>query len=553
MLDWTESHTNVPIVALDVVAAAAGAATAVAQSAARRALGIFGLLVPTLFSGLKEYNRITNDRTRMLRDAETGTTYEYQGFSGEQLENAGLKGSEKKRAKYEAKLGTTLYETVPVSKLLEEISNAKENGDRRALLVALATARSSVDYADFEKKGIISYTPGKMGDERLALDIAMIETEKSLSQEELKEYHELCDQTDANIDKKVSNKDKAFNRVRLIKSLKKSGRTLAFGAIGFLAGQEISAARDPAKIGLFEKYGPFKTSNNFNASETFLAKGAGHFETFFGGPNANGVYTGSTGEISQFNINVNGNNQAVMRDLEARGYTKTKLSSGSVSFREVPRPDSVAPAGSAFDRTVQYDGWARGATTSQVYLNNGQFSSGITGGINGAGQNLNYADLASAGRIKGYLTIGGAKLEVVASTNAAGQLTWGENGVFNIIAPDGTESTIKAISDSGEKLYKYFEVAVDNGVDADGIQHLIPLATDVGRNNFDGTIEQLTTLYEMVEHPDVYAFTKVIQRSSTFSRELDTSGILSLAAVNDLFQGRTNLGPATSQSTPNVV
>ena len=543
LLDYLDDRTSVPPLVLDAVAAASGVAMALTKGAARGALGAFGFLAPAVFSASKEYHRITDDRTRMLRDAELGITYKHRD-SETQPDLKGLKYLEKKRAKYEAKLGGTLYEIKRAEDLisaLKKATSAKESeGKSQSILDALAEARVRIDYSDSEKKGLIAYTAGKAGDERLALDIAVIEAEKALSSEDRKSYEVIKNQHLAELTEEVASQDKSFSKIRAFAAIKKAGRTLAVGGASFLVTQEAIAAISPDQIGIFEKAGLLKTENKLEASETLLAR--------LGGV---GNYTIHTAE--SHTLRVSGDDQTTMKYLESQGYAKVKLRDTETHWREVASTESTSPAGSAFDRAVKYDGWANNGTRladgneTRLFLKDGQFTSGMFGHSTAGGDTLNYDDLVRANRIKGYLTIGGAKLEVVASTNATGQLTWGENGVFNIIAPDGTSSTIRAIGDNGEKLYKYFEVAVDNG-SPDGIQHLIPLATDTGNDNFTGLIESATQNYELVETPALYQFTKLIPHNYTFDRTLDTTGIVSLGAVNDMLMGRVNLGAARAEA-----
>ncbi len=542
--DWLESHTGLTV-PLDVIAGASGAAIAIVQGTARGALGAFGLFVPVLASGIREYGHLTDDRNRMLRDQELGITYDYARKTEQEINDLGLKGAEKKRALHESKIGRTLYETTSATKLISEIKDAQNQADKKALLVALATARFSIDFSDINKKGLIAYSPGKAGDERLALDIATIEAEKSLSDEDRETYQTLLDKAKTKAEKEIKQKDQNFAKFRAIEAIKKSGKTFAFGAAGFFLSQEALAIANPAKIGVFEKLG-LKLDNNYDAKETVLAKGI----------NTNGTFDITRQRFSSFRVE--DSDPATMAKLEKQGYVKTKIAEGATVQRTVTTSESVDPAHSIFNRSVKYDGWASNGTKmadgneTRLFLNNGQFTSGMLGNSTTGAKALNYEDLVNAGSIKGYVTIGGAKMEVVHGFNQAGQLTWGNNGILEVVGPDGTTSTIRAIGENGEKLYKYFEVVVDNG-EIDGVQHIIPLATDVGRNTFSGTIDQITTTLEDVTEPAVYEFTKTIDVTRTIARGLDTQGIFSVAAISDMLQGHTNLGiPTTAREVPSA-
>ena len=547
-LDWLEAHTAISPVVLDAAAAASGACLAIVQGSARAGFGVAGLVAPTILSAAREHSRLTDERSRMLRDTESGMVYKYAGFTKQEIKSFGLKGAEKKHALHEAMIGGTLYQMESAKDLTAAIKNA-ENGD--SLLEALAAARVRVDYSDSQKKGLIAYTAGKTGDERLALDIAMIEAEKRLSPEERENYETIKEYLSAEINKDVKGKDRKFAAERALAAAKKAGRTLAFGVGGFLVSQELLMAPiDPAKLGLLEKYGFIDTKNNIDAAETVLARGVGKVEHAFTGHNTNGDLTREfhrTFYDKRTIMDKNGENQATMDALEADGYTKVKVADAGWREGTTTTASDVAPADSIYNRTIKYDGWAKGGTNLQrVHFENGRFTSNITGNFTANGQTMNYDELSNidAGRIKGYLTIGGAKMEVAATIDEAGHLYWGDGGVFNVVAPDGITTTpIQAIGENGEKLYKYFEIAVDNGVE-DGVQHIIPLATDVGRNSFAGTINQIVTESDWIETPAVYDFVKTVSIDSarTFNRALDTKSIFSVAAINDLLASRTTIG-----------
>ena len=104
-----------------------------------------------------------------------------------------------------------------------------------------------------------------------------------------------------------------------------------------------------------------------------------------------------------------------------------------------------------------------------------------------------------------------------------GELSWGNGGLFT--TPSG--ETIRGISDSGEELFKYFRVAVDNGPDANGVSHVISLATEVGNNSADAVISRITETLP-VEHPAVDLFTKTVSidpRYVTRLRDIYNGGI----------------------------
>lgn len=523
------------IIPAEIIAGAVGIASAFSRTAVGATLGpAAGIGVGIVGSHLRERNRILEDRTQMLRDAANGLEHEGTARSKEEIKE--IKGrAARKRAKYEAKIGGTVYQMESASSLTTKLTEAmamKEGEERtKALLSAIKEARVRVDFSDSEAKDLISYSSAKdRGTERLELDKALITAERSLSEEDRKTLAEMESVLQKEISEGVSSKDKDFGRKRAGMLAWRTGKTIVFAAVNYLVGQEISAINDPTRIGILEKLGKVNTQNNADAKETLIASGFGF---------ARGEYQVSPEQIQT--ATVRGDDKVVMEQYERAGFTKTEVESGwtetSTTYQSVPANESTAAI------HVKYDGWANNGTTVsdgnelRAYLQNGQLVSGMSGNSTMGGQVFNYEELAAAGRIKGYVTIGGAKFELAGSANSAGQLTWLNNG----IATTATGETIKVIGDNGEKLYKYLEIAVDNGV-KDGVHHIVPLATDIGRDSVNATVMQAVT--SVIEHPAKYEFSKVISEAAFAARGVSLAGGFGFAPE----LGRTGLGAARPAS-----
>ena len=510
------------IVSSEVLYGAVGTAFALTQTGARAILGAAGgIIASSAISGLKERNRITEDRVRMMRDIANGMDY----------------GSDNaKTAKYEKNIGGTLYDMQRAGDLTSNLKNAMESEDKKALLRAIAEARVRIDYSDSEQKDLISYSSAdKRGKERLDLDIALIKAEKSLSKEDKEtlkciknvirdEIIEGYLDENGEYHTGVDEKDEDFKKMRAFAAMKKAGKTLAIGTAVFFGSQEIMAAIDPSKIGIFEKAGLLKTENATDAKETLLASGFGKFK---------GSY-----DITKYHTDtVETSDPTEIKRCEVAGYDKTEIEAGWTETNSTMT--EVDPSASTAKINVKYDGWAGNGTKFadgneiRGHFVDGKFISNMHGSSTyDGGATIDY----DTSNIKAFLTIGDSKFEIAGSVNEAGQLTWGEGGVFTTT----TGETIKAIGDNGERLYKYFEIAADQGVDGNGIQHIIPLATDVGTNTFSGKITQVAE--EIIEHPATYAFTKSIPTTETFIREVTTNGIA--IAPPDLL--RNHLGTASA-------
>lgn len=491
IVNRVESSKIGSVIPAEALAMAVGTAWSLiqtgARSAARIAAPVGGIAVSGALAGLRERNRVTEDRARMMRDAAVGL--EYDGMSDEEIRGRRAK----KRAKYEARIGGTLYDLRPASELTSNIAQALNSGDGEAKLRAIAEARVRIGYSDSEQKDLISYSSAdKMGDERTRLDMAVIRAEKSLSEEEKQRLEILKTVVRKEINNDVNENDQDFRKVRAAQAVKQAGKTVLIGSAVFFASQEIMAAIDPNKVGLFEKAGLLKTQNNENAQETILASLAGP-----------SVRTETHVDTIE---DISGDRQTEINQYEQAGYTKVeKTAAWTETKKDLVEVD---PSQSTAQVKVEYDGWANNGTSVsdgnelRLYLNNGQITSGMHGVSTMGGEALDYDAAAAAGRVKLYLTIGDSKFEIASKVNSAGELAWGENGLFTTT----TGETIQAVSNNGEKLYKYAEIVLDNGKDANGISHIIPFATDLGPDSFSGKIQQVAET--TVEHPAMYDFVK---------------------------------------------
>ncbi len=513
IVNWCESNPVGRFIPAEIVAGAAGAAMALTQTGIKAIFGVIGGIgASSVISGLKERNRVTEDRARMLRDIASGKDYNSKN---------------EKVSKHEQRIGDTLYDMKSANDLTDRLNLAMypENGkvDQKALLSAIAEARVRINFSDAESKDLISYSSDhNRGKERLDLDIALIRAEKLLNKKGQETLEIMKENIEDDIYESVTAKDKSFKKYRLAASLKQAGKSLLLGSAIFLGSQEIMAAIDPNKIGIFEKAGIIKTENAREAKETLLASGIGMFKGSYEVPS------------NPTEIRVSASDPKIIKQYEADGYKKLVMTKGKWE-ETVKELKSVDPSASTAKIDVKYDGWAsKGGLTTN--LENGKFVSTIKGAATINGRSVNY----TPDQVKAFITLGDSKFEIAGSLNESGQLTWGDNGVFTTT----TGETIKAIGDNGEKLYKYFEIAAVNNVDSNGVQHIVPLATDIGKNTFSGKIEQL--IEESIEHPAVYSFVKEIPGNpEAIARGLDLNGF---AFAPEL--ARTGLGEAIESPAP---
>ncbi len=534
----------------EVLAGAAGLAAGLAQTGARAAFGAAGgILASSALAGLRERNRVTEDRARMMRDMASGMEY-------------GDESSSAKTKRYEQRIGGTVYEMRKASDLTEALKKAMESDSETKfedLVQAIAEARVRIDFSDAEQKDLVAFSsPDKRGKERLELDMAVIRAEKMLAEED-KEY---LGQIKKQIKKEILNgytdeegnrhagvaeQDESFKKLRTYAAMKQAGKSLALGAIAFFGTQEITATLDPSKIGVLEKAGIIKAENATDAKETLLASGFGKIRSSLG--LENGLNSTTTTDT----IKVTSNDPAEIQRLESEGYVRTNTQVGGPMV-DGTTVNEIDPTNSTLRANVKYDGWANNGTKIsdgnelRAHIENGKFISTMRGNSTMNGQVINY----DTSNVKAFVTVGNSKFEVVGKLNESGQLTWGENGVFEIAGGNG--STIQAIGPNGEKLYKYFEIVADNGVDANGVQHIVPFATDVGKNTFAGKIQQVTE--NIIQQPDTYTYVKEITTVSEIANAgttLAADGAIGYAMGYAAgANARTGLGRASAPEAPDT-
>ena len=164
LINKAESSKLGQFIPAEALAAGIGIATALTQPGSRALLGAAGGIgVSSVLAGLKERNRVTEDRARMLRDIANGMNYEGNG----------AEDPRGRTARYEKRIGDTLYATEKASDLTSNIEKAlstEGEGRSKAILHAIAEARVRIDFSDEERKDLIAYSSeDKRGDERLVV------------------------------------------------------------------------------------------------------------------------------------------------------------------------------------------------------------------------------------------------------------------------------------------------------------------------------------------------------------------------------------------------
>ena len=504
------------IVSSPALAAALTSAWGLTQMGSRAVLGpVIGIGASGVLAGAKERNRVTEDRTRMMRDAAVNARYD-----GTLAENP--KGA---REKYEAKLGGTIYDMRPASELTDGLNQAMASGDRDSIMKAIAEARVRIDYSDSENKDLISYSSGDhIGDERLKLDIALIRAEKSLSDEDKSSLALAKEAVQNHINDDVDEEDKNFRRIRTAQAVKQARKTVLTGTVFFFASQEIRGFFDPNTVNIFEKAGIVKNSNPNATRETLLAG--------ISGPR--GVNTQTISNVSGNDVNkIRSYRRAGFKQIETKKpWTETKQD--LIDIKPKKSPNRVKAI---------YDGWADNGTKVSdgnelgIQVHKNAIVANMSGKSTMNGNTFDVSQLAKNNQIKGFITMAdGSKFEVASQINSSGQMSFPIDAKGFVTTTTG--ESIKAIGKNGGNAFKYFEVAIDNGVDAKGFRHMIPLATELGKSSYTGTIKQVVET--SVNHPGVYSFVKEVPR------ELWWGG------VTAPISSRTNIGGVTEPEPVNT-
>ena len=505
-------------VGAEAVALAAGSFWALTRSGTSALAGAgAGIGVASAIAGVREGIRITEDRTRMQRDIANGLTYD-------------------NKSKYEQFLYGTRYKAKKATDIIADLETARAKGGDE-LLNAMAKARARIDFSDTEGKDLIIYSSeDARGDERLKLDIALIEAEKLLTDKGRKKYELAVKSVNDMITESVDEKDSQFKRKRLARSVAKAGKSLLLGSAVFLGSQEVMAAMDPGKIGILEKYGVFEKlginvkENTEDASETLLASGFG-------------LNRGHLKATDTIRVENSENYAEVIENYRNNGFTEVEVQAPSVETTtelvEISNPSE------AVNRVKGIcDGYANNGTAYSdgnelsLHIGNGRLTSTAHGISTMGKEQFNIDELAANGQIKGFVTLRGNTFEVAYDGTG-----WGENGVLTTTSGDIIKG---AFTNTGAPAYDSFQIVIDRGVDANGFTHYVPIATHAGSGAFKGTISQVVETPHEV--PGILEFVKTYV--SDIPRAINTEGVAFTPLTGRQGLGGPNAPAPAETATP---
>ena len=443
-----------------------------------------GIAISSATQFVRERGRIIEDRATMQKNLAVNRAYE---------------GS-----KYETRIGGTMYDLRPANELTANLANAVESGDRQSILNAIAEARVRVRFSDSEQKDLIAYSSEeKISDERLALDVAIAEAVRSLSEEDREGLNDVEAVIQNKIVESVDEKDANFNKTKNALALKQAAKTALVGAVTFFASQEIRAIIDPSRIGALEKiaerHGIIIRPNNEDAKETILAT--------IGGRGENVV------------MGVSGDDAARMEELNREGYSRVLARDPSVQVTYSDEQINLSDTGT---NTKFYD---------FDWFNNGTAES------DGAELRLYYDEgVGYHTRMSGYVsTTAGGRIgnfaQDVSRPNGIGGFIELENGehyqieheIVNgeVVMPvhDGYLQTVDGVNiplgPNGEAPGTIFVASIDD-VRGDGYMSVTSYAAEHYDSSWwDGTVT--VSVPHIEETPAIYDFVR--------ERDIDTGGV----------------------------
>ena len=462
----------------EIVGGAASAALWFAQRGATNlariaTAGFGGSAITGIAAGLKERNRVTTDRAQMAR----------QFASGLELPD---------RTKYDQELAETIYKGTPATQLTEALRDALREGNNDAIRQALLASETLSRMSDTRNIDLITYSdPTRIEEERFALDLARAELRAHLRDVAPDALTNLDRDVAARMERlaesELDARDAAFVKLRRKRSIKMGVKTGLVAAGTMIAGQEVVAAFSPDHYGIADEI--FKLNNNADAKMTWMAGVLG-FEN-----------SSAVGDVVAENM------ELTPEQVEA--YEKQGCVVTSNNVETITQEDITMTAREYADKygvKVTRDDWGANGTKFsdgnelRAYYTSG--GDGIVTGMSGnsvtwGGESINVEEALENGKIRAFVSL--TRDGQMTPIEVTGRLV---NGQMEFIPEPG--SAAAACFENGKFIGKYFEVVYDNGLDANGVQHVIPLATIVGEgvdNNVFTGVEDVvtnTTVYDVV-------------------------------------------------------
>ena len=480
--DRFESHKISNFIPPEVIAGVTGTALTLARSGSsylmKTAIPVVGgAAVAGIFGAWRERNHVTSERARMSRELVQGADTDRYKEDGN---------------KYEQKLAGTMYATMSANELHSRLQEAIDSGDEKVLLQAYLDAKVRLAYSSEHDVDLVSYSdPAQVGQEKNALLDMMVEVKASMSEEAREQMNRIDVEIRrqsigkntleilGKIEEDVNNKDSAFRKIRRAQAIKQGAKTGATALAGAVVFQEVTALIRPDRYGVLDQV--FGLENTNDAHSTMLA-GA------FGLQNPVVETTGlgsveAAENIAGGNFTPDGNGRLVSGNgswIEEVHSTVNKPEVQNVSGDLIDGAKHVSRIDFGSNGTTFSDGNELGLWSSP---DESGFMTHMSGNsTTWGGRSINFAQAVQEGRIKGFLTLNGASnpVEMQPEVMSNGQLSW-------------NNSILEQVKDAQGFHGKFFEVAYMDGVNPDGTERIISLATEVG-DKTQSTVQQVVSL-----------------------------------------------------------
>ena len=461
--------------------------------------GLGGFAVTGLMAGLKERSRVATDRAQMARLWASG-------------------GEINLATKYDEELAATIIEGFSATKMTEDLKEALKCGDVDVMKRYLALSEMTSKMSDEKGIDLIRYSdPTKIEDERFALDLARAELRVRMNEmapDVLKDLDSEVARGNEKIAEGLEIKDALFAKLRRKRAVEMGLKTGLVASATVIAGQELVATFSDSHYGLMDEI--FKSNNHGvgEAKTTWLAGSLGL-----------GDYpdVGDAGlenvELTPEQIDLYERQGCIVipSEVETSGPTETTLS--AIDYAE------------KYGTQIKRDGWI---TSGFEGGKGAYYTSGGDGVVlNAAGESVAWGggsididDALEEGKIRAFVSL--TKDGQSTPVEVAGRLV---NGQIEFVPePD---SAAAECFENGKFIGQYFEVVYDNGIDAEGVQHVVPMATIVGEGMdghvFSDIAEETgsTVLYDVVGPANMsmvgLPLPLVRRREPAFERAFDDS------------------------------
>lgn len=562
-----------------------------------------------VIAGLRERKRVKDERIQHAREMASG---------GQEIRTGSKRRAQMEKTRYETKRAVDLSASLDDAHSAiylddsERASGETKDGALQAALDALAAVQARNDMSDAQNIDLISYTDvASIGDERMALDLARAKVKVSLEQElddatrarlglepgtPINELIASRADAFADIDRDMSDKDKAFRKLRRRRALKVGGATGATAIVGGLIAQEAIASLSDTREGLVEQLwnadnvpvdgvdhqtilhslahgdGGSTTVDHHIPSSDYTANSlADHSslsvsnETNFTN-NGDGTFnlTDPTGAVTAENVPINPDGSMPQSSIdllrshglsvEDKSYTIDLVGSetrtgGLPEYMEQYKGNTTHVTRDLWydNDTEVYDKneldlWRGGTDNNGINPDGGyQYSiaSMTEGGSYNGDQAAHWKELAANGQLK-----------VAVSASAETQTQ-----VFMIdISPDGTinippDSPASAFftERDGQAVFtgKYMEVTQLTGVDTEGVEHIRPLSTLVGS---DEATNMVTTQEIPTHTPEPHYEYKIT--GAGYDTTTETAGFTEMAPVTPVASRRAMETLKETPATP---